>query len=497
MMPPKFLGGEVPDVQGKDRRVVLAKWLASSRNPWFATSFANRVWAHFTGVGIVEPVDDFRVSNPASNAELLEELGKHFTETKYSLKALVRDICNSRTYQRSTRRNESNESDEKNFAHALVRRIKAENLLDTISAVTNTKDKFEGLPIGARAVQIADGTRSTYFLKTFGRATRETPCSCEVKMEPTLSQALHLLNGGTVTDKIRQGGLVAQACREQEIARRTHNRVVRALLLAEAGQGRACQTIAADFQGCAQGPASGARRYLLGVAQQPRILVQPLIEGPFPGGRPGEPACWPAVPVSPVVAGPIQVRYETMRSKLLAIFLSASASLGVGAVSAAIADDPPKEKVTYQENVVAVFRNRCGSCHNPDKQKGGLNLDNYGSAMQGGGSGKVIEPGNAENSTLFLSITHKEEPKMPPNSPKIPDAEIELIRKWIDGGALENAGSKAVAAAKPKFEFKLDPASLGKPSGTPAMPENLATEPFVPGAQPSAVVAMAASPWAP
>jgi Protein of unknown function (DUF1553)/Protein of unknown function (DUF1549) len=210
VMAPKFLGGEVPDVAGKDRRVVLAKWLASSRNPWFATSFANRVWAHFLGVGIVEQIDDFRVSNPASNGELLEALGKHFTETKYNLKALVRDICNSQTYQRSTRRNESNAGDERNFAHALVRRIKAENLLDTISAATGTKDKFDGLPVGARAVQIADGTRSTYFLTTFGRATRETPCSCEVKMEPTLSQALHLLNGGTVNDKMKQGGLIAQ-----------------------------------------------------------------------------------------------------------------------------------------------------------------------------------------------------------------------------------------------------------------------------------------------
>jgi hypothetical protein len=162
------------------------------------------------GVGIVEPIDDFRVSNPASNPELLDALGKHFTDTKYNLKALVRDICNSRTYQRSTRRNESNAGDERNFAHALVRRIKAENLLDTISTVTDTKDKFDGLPIGARAVQIADGTRSTYFLTTFGRATRETPCSCEVKMEPTLSQALHLLNGGTVNDKIKQGGLIAR-----------------------------------------------------------------------------------------------------------------------------------------------------------------------------------------------------------------------------------------------------------------------------------------------
>ncbi|MFO0891220.1 MAG: DUF1549 and DUF1553 domain-containing protein [Isosphaeraceae bacterium] len=210
VMAPKFLGGDAPDVKGKDRRVILAKWLASPQNPWFATSFANRVWAHFMGIGIVEPVDDFRVSNPATNPELLEALGKHFTDTKYDLKALVRDICNSRTYQRATQRNESNAADDRNFAHALVRRIKAENLLDTISVVTETKDKFQGLPTGARAVQIADGQSSTYFLTTFGRATRETPCSCEVKMEPTLSQALHLLNGDTVNSKIKQGGVIAR-----------------------------------------------------------------------------------------------------------------------------------------------------------------------------------------------------------------------------------------------------------------------------------------------
>ncbi len=208
VMPPKFLGGEAPVTAGKDRRVVLAEWLASPQNPWFASSFANRVWAHFNGAGIVEPVDDFRVSNPASNPELLDELGKRFTASKYDLKSLVRDICNSRTYQRTTARNESNASDERNFAHATIRRIKAENLLDAIGAVTDTKEKFQGLPLGARAVQIADGGRSTYFLTTFGRATRETVCSCEVKMEPTLSQALHLLNGDTVNAKIRQGNLI-------------------------------------------------------------------------------------------------------------------------------------------------------------------------------------------------------------------------------------------------------------------------------------------------
>jgi len=214
VMKPKFLGGEYPDVKGKDRREVLANWLASPDNPWFATSFANRVWAHFMGVGIVEPVDDFRVSNPPTNPELLEELGKRFTEGNYDLKSLVRDICNSRTYQRATTRNESNESDERNFSHALVRRIKAESLLDSISQVTETKDKFRGLPLGSRAVQIADGRSSTYFLTTFGRATRETPCSCEVKMEPTLSQALHLLNGDSVNAKIVQGGLIPKILAE-------------------------------------------------------------------------------------------------------------------------------------------------------------------------------------------------------------------------------------------------------------------------------------------
>jgi len=207
-MRPKFLGGEAPDVAGKDRRAVLASWLASPKNPWFASSFANRVWAHFLGVGIVEPIDDFRVSNPASNPELLDELGRRFTASKYDLKGLVRDICNSRAYQRDTLRNESNAADERNFAHAGLRRIKAETLLDAISFVTETRDKFPGLPAGARAVQIADGGSSTYFLTTFGRATRETPCSCEVKMEPTLSQALHLLNGDTSNAKIKAGGVV-------------------------------------------------------------------------------------------------------------------------------------------------------------------------------------------------------------------------------------------------------------------------------------------------
>ena len=215
-MKPKFLGGATPDVAGKDRREVLAKWLASPENPYFATNLANIVWTHFFGKGIVDPVDDVRVSNPASNPELLKELGRRFTEYKYDFKKLVRDICTSRTYQLATQTNLSNEGDQSNFAHAQIRSVRAEVLLDTVSHVTETKNKFRGLPLGARAVQIADGQSSTYFLTTFGRASRETACSCEVKMEPTLSQALHLMNGSTVEQKIQAGGLVAKRLQEKK-----------------------------------------------------------------------------------------------------------------------------------------------------------------------------------------------------------------------------------------------------------------------------------------
>jgi hypothetical protein len=203
VMPPVFLGGGPADVAGKDRREVLADWLASPRNPYFAKNFVNRVWQHFFGIGIVEPVDDVRVSNPASNEPLLTEMAKRFTESNYDFKALVRDICRSEAYQRSTEKNESNATDERNFASQSLRRIKAESVLDIISQVTTTKDKFPYLPLGARAVQIADG------------ATRETACSCEVKMEPTLSQALHLMNGETSNQKIQQGGLIAAFINEK------------------------------------------------------------------------------------------------------------------------------------------------------------------------------------------------------------------------------------------------------------------------------------------
>jgi hypothetical protein len=216
VMKPKFLGGDVPEMKGESRREVLAKWLTSPENPYFSRNLANIIWAHFLGRGIIEPVDDMRISNPPSNPELLDALAAKLVAYKYDFKKLVRDICASRTYQLSTRPNETNSTDDRNFSKAALRRIRAEVLLDCVSQVTGTQDKFPGLPRGARAVEIADGNTANYFLTTFGRASRTTVCSCEVKTDPNLSQALHLLNGDTIQNKIEQGGVVSKLLKQGE-----------------------------------------------------------------------------------------------------------------------------------------------------------------------------------------------------------------------------------------------------------------------------------------
>ena len=203
-MAPKFLGGATPDVAGKDRREVLAKWLASPENPYFATSVANRVWAHFFGLGIVEPVDDIRVSNPPSNPELFQELGKKLTSYNYDFKQLVRDICNSQPISARRRPTPAMRTTRKTFAHSRIRRIPAENLLDCISQVTETQEKFQGLPLGLAGR--ADRRRpDQQLLPDHVRPRRrDTVCACEAKTEPTLSQALHMINGDTLTRKIAE-----------------------------------------------------------------------------------------------------------------------------------------------------------------------------------------------------------------------------------------------------------------------------------------------------
>ncbi|MBB3207134.1 hypothetical protein FHS27_002953 [Rhodopirellula rubra] len=214
---PKLLGGPTPETRGKDRREVLADWLVSPENPYFATSIANRVWAHYMGVGIVDQVDDVRVSNPATNPELLEKLGKKLIEYNYDFRKLVRDICVSRAYARSCQTNETNAHDTRNYAHAVIRRIPAESLLDCICQVTESDEKFTGLPLGSRAVQIADGAVSNYFLNTFGRSPRTTVCDCEATTDPSLSQALHLLNGATVSQKITAGKVINKWIEQEKL----------------------------------------------------------------------------------------------------------------------------------------------------------------------------------------------------------------------------------------------------------------------------------------
>ncbi len=234
IIPPKFLGGAAPDSKGKSRRELLANWIAAPENPYFGRHFANLIWAQFFGRGIIQPVDDVRVSNPPSNPELLDALAQHLVAYNYDFKSLVRDICNSRAYQLSSVTNSTNEADTRNFSHAALRRLRAEVMLDCITQVTETKNKFRGLPLGARAVQIADGQAYNFFLTTFGRAKRETPCSCEVSMEPNLSQALELLNGDVVSRKIANGALVQRLLQSHEAPSRHSEGPLRALFCAYA-----------------------------------------------------------------------------------------------------------------------------------------------------------------------------------------------------------------------------------------------------------------------
>ena len=275
VMPAKFLGGTAPaDVAGKDRRVVVANWLASADNPYFAKNLSNIVWNHFFGQGIVNDVDDVRISNPASNQELLDELGKKFTGYKYDFKKLVRDICTSQTYQRSTQPTKTNESDTRNFARGPIRRIRAETMLDIITQVTDTKNKFQGLPNGARAVQIADGGVTTYFLTTFGRPTRETVCSCEVRLEPTLSQSLHLLNGGHRGAEDRAGNVVGKMLQEKKTPAQIIEQMYIRCLSRSPKPDELKKLLATG--GRIEGQAAGARGRVLGDPELAGVHVQPL-----------------------------------------------------------------------------------------------------------------------------------------------------------------------------------------------------------------------------
>ncbi len=217
-MPPKALGGPIYDdgAAAPDRRERLARWLTSADNPFFAKSLVNRVWFHLMGRGIVEPVDDFRDSNPPSNDELIDGLASEFARGGFHLKPLVRMILNSRTYQLSARTNPTNADDVIYCSHAATKLLPAEVLLDAISAFTESRDAFPGLPAGSHATQIPDGKMDNPFLKTFGRPARELACECERESDANLSQALQLIGGATVNGKLRdENGRMARLAKSK------------------------------------------------------------------------------------------------------------------------------------------------------------------------------------------------------------------------------------------------------------------------------------------
>jgi hypothetical protein len=200
---PAVLGDELVTIaDDKDRREALADWLVSGNNVLFARNLVNRMWAQLFGKGIVEPVDDFRSTNPPTNEALLDWLAKDFVAHKYDVKYLLRTLAGSRTYQLSVRATRRNEKDRQYFSRAYYRRLKAEALLDGVCSATKQPESYKDYPAGTRAIQLTDNRTNSYFLDTFGRPRREVVCTCEREETTNLTQALHLINGETLNRKI-------------------------------------------------------------------------------------------------------------------------------------------------------------------------------------------------------------------------------------------------------------------------------------------------------
>jgi Protein of unknown function (DUF1549)/Protein of unknown function (DUF1553) len=185
-----------------DRREALADWLTDPKNPYFSRAIVNRVWANFMGPGLVEAVDDMRLTNPASNPPLLTALADDLSHNGFNLKTLMRRILTSAAYQRSSATVRGNEGDERFYSRFYARRLKAEVLLDAVSLVTEAPTTFNGHPQGTRALQLVDAATDSYFLNVFGRPERLITCECERSNEPSMSQVLHIANGDTLNAKI-------------------------------------------------------------------------------------------------------------------------------------------------------------------------------------------------------------------------------------------------------------------------------------------------------
>ncbi|MBI2926105.1 MAG: DUF1553 domain-containing protein [Verrucomicrobia bacterium] len=202
---PAALGASVLDLApDEDARAALADWTTSPKNPFFAKSLANRHWKHFFNRGLVEPEDDLRDTNPATNPELLDALTRHFVESGFDLKDLVRTICRSRAYQLSSVPNQHNAPDKQYFSRYYPKRLTAEVLFDAVNHVTKAEHSFPGLQAGTRAVQLPDNSfnASSYFLQVFGRPDSSSACECERSQDANLAQSLHLLNSKDLQGKL-------------------------------------------------------------------------------------------------------------------------------------------------------------------------------------------------------------------------------------------------------------------------------------------------------
>jgi hypothetical protein len=213
-MPATVLGGEAPIAADADQLEALAAWLTAPDNPHFARNFVNRFWAHFFVRGLVEPVDDMRVSNPPTNGPLLDALAKKFAGSGFNLRAIVRDICTSRVYQLSIQPNATNANDRRQFSRRNLRRARADILLDSILTATDGKHTFRSWPQGTMAMEYypraSAPTAGDPFLATFGRSKRGSICACETRNETTISQTLHLLVGDTMQRNVDQGTVIPE-----------------------------------------------------------------------------------------------------------------------------------------------------------------------------------------------------------------------------------------------------------------------------------------------
>lgn len=196
---------------GEDPRQALSRWMTDPANEHFSGAMVNRLWKHFLGVGLVEPVDDLRATNPPSNQPLWELLNREFVQSDFDLRHMMRLIVNSRTYQLAADTNENNVRDTTFYSHFYPRRLQAEVLLDAICMTTGQSESFAGYPVGVRAISIPDSGVDSYFLSLFGRSERTTACACERKTDITLPQLLHLQNSDDLVQKIKStGGALSQ-----------------------------------------------------------------------------------------------------------------------------------------------------------------------------------------------------------------------------------------------------------------------------------------------